>query len=397
MLPFVIARIFRPTFLDVFQLNNLELGTLYSTYGIIALLSYVYGGTLADRYPPGKLMATALIMTAAGGIYLAQFPSYLGLQWLYGYWGFSTIFLFWSAMIKATRNWGGNKQQGRAFGYLEAGRGLVAASIGVVGVVVFSFLLPEDLPTASFEERKAAFRYVILFAVALASVVGLIVFFYLNEQETKEEVSIPKADNSLSSILQVAKIPSVGLLIIIVLCAYCGYKVTDILSLYASEVMLFNEVEAAKVGSYQMYLRPLVCVFVGIFADKSSSALWLIRGFVVLFIGSLLFASGWVNAPLSGLFIFAVVITGIGTYALRTLYYAAVKEGHIPYAVTGTAVGIISVVGYTPDIFMGPVMGILLDSSPGITGHQHVFALLAGFSLTGAFASYRFKKMTQKQ
>ena len=397
MLPFVIARIFRPTFLDVFQLNNFELGTLYSTYGIIALLSYVYGGTLADRYPPRKLMAAALIMTAAGGIYLAQFPSYLGLQWLYGYWGFSTIFLFWSAMIKATRNWGGDKQQGRAFGYLEAGRGLVAASIGVVGVVVFSFLLPEDLPTASFEERKAAFRYVILFAVALASVVGLIVFFYLNEQETKEEVSIPKANNSFRTIIQVAKIPSVGLLIIIVLCAYCGYKVTDILSLYASEVMLFDEVEAAKVGSYQMYLRPLVCVLVGVFADKSSSALWLIRGFVVLCIGSLLFASGWVNAPLSGLFIFAVVITGIGTYALRTLYYAAVKEGHIPYAVTGTAVGIISVVGYTQDIFMGPVMGILLDSSPGITGHQHVFSLLACFSLIGAFASYRFKKMTQKQ
>ena len=101
-MPFVIVRIFRPTFLDVFQLNNFELGTLYSSYGIVALLSYVYGGTLADRYPPGKLMATALTMTAAGGIYLAQFPSYLSLQWLYGYWGFSTIFLFWSAMIKAT-------------------------------------------------------------------------------------------------------------------------------------------------------------------------------------------------------------------------------------------------------------------------------------------------------
>ena len=90
------------------------------------------------------------------------------------------------------------------------------------------------------------------------------------------------------------------------------------------------------------------------------------------------------------------MITGIGTYALRTLYYAAVKEGRIPYAITGTAVGIISVVGYTPDIFMGPVMGVLLDSSPGVTGHQHVFTLLAAFSLIGALAAYRFKKMTQR-
>lgn len=382
--------------MDVFQLTNFELGTLYSTYGIVALLSYVYGGTLADRYPPQKLMAISLFMTAAGGVYLAQFPSYRGLQWLYGYWGFSTIFLFWSAMIKATRNWGGGEQQGRAFGYLEAGRGLVAASIGVLGVVIFSFLLPKDVDTASFDERVAAFRYVILFAVGLATLIGVFVFFFLKESKPQNEISSPKADHSLNTLIRVAKMPAVGLLIIIVLCAYCGYKVTDILSLYATEVMLFDEVDAAKVGSYQMYLRPLVCVAVGYLADKSSSALWLIRGFFILFLGATLFATGWVNAPLSGLFIFAVIITGIGTYALRTLYYAAVKEGHIPYAVTGTAVGIISVVGYTPDIFMGPLMGYLLDKSPGITGHQQVFGLLALFAIVGVLTSFRFKKLTQK-
>ena len=47
ILPFVLARIFRPTFLDVFNLTNLQLGSCFSIYGIIALLSYVYGGTLA--------------------------------------------------------------------------------------------------------------------------------------------------------------------------------------------------------------------------------------------------------------------------------------------------------------------------------------------------------------
>ncbi|MGB2405089.1 MAG: MFS transporter, partial [Flavobacteriaceae bacterium] len=54
-LPFLLARIFRPTFLAVFQINNFELGALFSTYGIIALLSYVYGGAIADYYPPRKL------------------------------------------------------------------------------------------------------------------------------------------------------------------------------------------------------------------------------------------------------------------------------------------------------------------------------------------------------
>ena len=50
-----------------------------------------------------------------GGFYLSFFPSFDLLQFLYAFWGFSTTFLFWSAMIKATRNWGGDNKQGRAF------------------------------------------------------------------------------------------------------------------------------------------------------------------------------------------------------------------------------------------------------------------------------------------
>jgi MFS family permease len=137
LLPFVLARIFRPTFLAVFELTNFQLGTLFTTYGIIAFLSYLFGGALADKFTARKLMTTSLLLTAGGGLVLADFPSYSTLQILFGYWGFSTIFLFWAAMIKATRNWGGKKQQGKAFGFLEGGRGIVAASIGTIGVLFF--------------------------------------------------------------------------------------------------------------------------------------------------------------------------------------------------------------------------------------------------------------------
>ena len=83
-----------------------------------------------------------------------------------------------------------------------------------------------------------------------------------------------------------------GMLILIVLCAYIGYKVTDILSLFAAEVMAFDEVAAAQVGSYQMYLRPIICVIIGELADKSSNRRWLLRGFAVLFLGAALFLAG---------------------------------------------------------------------------------------------------------
>ena len=148
---FLLARIYRPTFLDVFQLTNFELGTLYSIYGIVAVISYLFGGALADRYEPRKLIAGALMITATGGAFLVYYPSFLQLQLLYAFWGFSTIYLFWAAMIKAARSWGGSLQQGRAFGLLEGGRGIVAATIGALGVLLFSNLLPVDVAGANFQ------------------------------------------------------------------------------------------------------------------------------------------------------------------------------------------------------------------------------------------------------
>ncbi|MEM6865054.1 MAG: MFS transporter, partial [Bacteroidota bacterium] len=134
ILPFVLPRIFRPTVLDVFQLDNVALGLCFSLYGLVAIPSYLLGGPLADKYPPRKLIAIALWMTALGGLLYAQYPSLGTLQLLYGYWGFTTIFLFWAPMIKATRVWGGDTSQGRAFGFLDGGRGLTGALFGLLGV-----------------------------------------------------------------------------------------------------------------------------------------------------------------------------------------------------------------------------------------------------------------------
>jgi hypothetical protein len=202
--------------------------------------------------------------------------------------------------------------------------------------------------------------------------------------------------NSLANIKEVIKLPSVWLLMVIVLSAYVGYKLTDIFSLYANELMLFDEVEAAQLGMFQLYLRPIVGVGIGFLADKTRASLWLIIGFGIMIVGAAIFASGVVDPGMNGLFFMSLIVASTGTYAVRTLYFAALQEGEIPLAITGTAVGVISVVGYTPDIFVGPIMGYLLDSSPGELGHQHVFVMLAIFAAVGLIASIGFRKVTQK-
>ena len=393
-LPYVLSRVFRPTFLDVFQLNNFQLGSLFSVYGVVALLSYIYGGVITDRYSPRKLMSSALFLTALGGLVLASYPSYQTLQILYGYWGFTSVFLFWGAMIKATRLWGGDNNQGKAFGFLDGGRGIVAASMGSIGVFVFTIVLTSDIESASVLERQEAFRYVILLSSFMVAFIGLLVLIFLRNMEDKNtNFELPL--NTLTNIKGVLKNESIWLLMLIIMCAYVGYKVTDIYSLYASEVMLYDQIEAAEVGALQLYLRPIVCIAIGLLADRTKNMFWIIFGFVTMLIGALIFSFGIIKPDMNFIFFLSLLILAVGTYSIRALYFAVLKEANVAFALTGTAVGIISVVGYSPDIFAGPIMGYLLDENPGIIVHQYVYFMLVIFSIIGLIASIRFARLTK--
>jgi dimethylglycine dehydrogenase len=80
-------------------------------------------------------------------------------------------------------------------------------------------------------------------------------------------------------------------------------------------------------------------------------------------------------------------------FGLRGLYFALFEEARVPAAVTGTAVGLVSVIGFTPDIFVSYVGGLLLDRSPGLAGHQHFFFFLAAFAAIGVIASFALMRM----
>lgn len=395
ILPFVLIRIFRPTFLEVFQINNTQLGSCFSIYGVVALFSYLFGGPLADKYHPRKLISVALILTAIGGFYFSTYPSLLNLQILYGVWGFTTIFLFWASMIKATRIWGGKNKQGIAFGFLDGGRGLTAALFGSLGVLIFSLFIPTEIELANFAERQHAFKQVILVISCLVMFIGFLVFFLLKSLDNSGASNTETVIN-ISAFKRLIKFRSIWLLMIIILCAYYGYKMTDVFSLYAKDVMLFNDLDSAKIGTYLLYLRPFIGVSIGLLADRTRASLWIIIGFLIMLLSSVVFSFNIIDENAMLLFSVSIIAIAVGVYSTRVLYFATLEEAKIPVALTGTAVGLISIVGYTPDIFAGPLMGYLLDSSPGITGHKHVFMVTAAFSFIGFVAAFLFFKYNKK-
>jgi sugar phosphate permease len=107
-----------------------------------------------------------------------------------------------------------------------------------------------------------------------------------------------------------------------------------------------------------------------------------------LLLASQLFFAVFTPAPgLIWVLVVNVLIGSSAIFGLRALYYALFEESRVPTAVTGTAVGLVAVLGYTPDIFVSYIGGVLLDNSPGLTGHQHYFYFLAVFAAIGLAVS----------
>jgi len=78
---------------------------------------------------------------------------------------------------------------------------------------------------------------------------------------------------------------------------------------------------------------------------------------------------------------------------MRAIYFALLEEGGIPMAVTGTAAGVVSMIGFTPDIFMPLMGGMLLDNIPGSAGYRLFFLIVAGICVIGLIATLMIRRI----
>ena len=391
-LPFHLARFFRPTYLDVFNISNTNLGDVYAVYGLTAMISYFFGGMLADKYPPRILMSLSLVLTSIGGFFISTIPELSSIFIIYGYWGITTIFLFWSAMIKATKEWGGEYSQGKAFGILDGGRGLFATIVSLVAIYLFTAFLTQEVTLADPSEKRKAFQSVIILYSSLTLLIGIIVWLFLpdNNADVKRKESIFKNLN------KVIKNPLVWLNAGIIVCAYSAYKGLDNTTLYAHEVLGMNEVDAAKVFSYGSLIRPIAAIAAGVIADRWISSRVILVMFSCLTLIFALLAMSDTMLLYPAVVLLNIYITFFLVFAIRGIYFAVVQETKVNSNVTGTAAGVISFIGFTPDIFFGSISGRILDANPGVVGHQNYFLFLTVIAFFGIVIPFIFRKISKR-
>ena len=144
-----------------------------------------------------------------------------------------------------------------------------------------------------------------------------------------------------------------------------------------------NEVDAARLTTWGAYLRPVAAVMAGLLADRFDSARAIVVAFGLLVAAYGVLATTSLDTGSMTLLMSSLLVTFAAVYALRGIYYALLEETRTPKHLTGASVAVIAFVGYTPEIFFGPVTGRILDASPGVAGHLDYFVFLTAMASAG--------------
>lgn len=391
-LPFVLPRVFRITLLEVFDISNLELGWCFTTYGIVAIAAYFAGGPLADRFHPKFLMGGALLATGLSGFVLAMIPGFIGLLFLYAFWGLSTIMFFWAALMRITRQVGGVGKSIMAFAIVEGGRGAIAALIAAVGVAILAFAIPDGTELDPVT-RKGALQQVILSLSSFVMIAGIIIWWILGR------IDVPvRGEEALrwSSVRSVFRLNTVWMQGLIIVCAYSCYRVTDVFPTIIQTYLEVDEITAEAYTAYGLWLRPLAAILGGLAGWKFSGTRIVLICFVIVILNGTGLGMGLIMPGFFLEFLLIAVTSSCAVYALRGAYIAILEESQYSLLITGTVIGVISLIGYLPDVYMATLIGWLMDNHQGVIGLQQVFSVMALFGILGLLVTLRLRKENSK-
>ncbi len=358
--------------LEALGLTNTQLGVMMSVFGVTAMISYFPGGWIADRVSPRILISLSMISTGLAGFYFATFPAYKICLLIHAFWGVCVTLTFWAALIKSTRNWAPPSQQGRAFGILEGGRGIAELVSSTALLALFAKL---------GSEAFALSWVIILFSIS-DILIGILAWFVLDDTR-KDSLGENRIKIGFGAIIKVLKMPSVWLLSIVIMAAYSAYWGSYYFTPYATDVFKMSLVFGGAIGVGKMWVKPIPALGAGFIADRIGPSRTVAWSFVLLILSFAVFVLTPGSPDLVLILIINTILASLAIFAVRGVYFAMLEEGGIPLALTGTATGIVSIIGYTPDIFMPVVGGGLLDKFPGVLGYRYFFLIIVGLCVLG--------------
>ncbi len=388
-----LRQVYQDTMLSTLAIDNVQLGYLYSILGTSFLICYLPSGWLADRLSPRFLISFSLFGTGLLAMWYATLPSFHILLVIFAGFGITTGLTFWAPLVKRVKTIAGKQDQGRFFGLLDGGRGLIEAPLATLALAIFM-----HLKTQENVSDPVAFQAVIHMYAYICIALGVL-FALIRDPQRESERHVPSAgkSNLLADLKLLAGIRELWLVAAIVFCGYHFFWATYSFSAYLGEGGFgMSAAAAAMITTVKLWMRPVGGMGGGWLGDRYSNLRVLTVALCLAALGMFClvvlpkFVAGGVLAGL-------VIFIGTMTYVIRGLYWAVLDGCPIPARVEGLAIGIISVLGYSPDVFVPLINGWLTQHYPGLIGYQIYFIYMMVIGLLGVFAATALNRSFAKR
>ena len=262
---------------QAYHLTNTQIGVFGSIFGVFGMISYLFGGYLADRVSIRLLLSLSLIGTGLGGfIHLLplNFPS-SGPVLVLG--------LHLAVRVLAVLRQGGAcpvqpRGQGKSFGWFEGARGVASAIMTPLAVIAFRLGMNAD-----GKHDIAGMRQVIVFYSVITVLSGLLVLWKMRDDGSKIDKSEQVTFKDIGTVLRMPAIWIIGLV------TFCNYVFT--LSVYyftpyGTSLLGMSVTAGAVLAAAKRYVTPVSNVGGGYLADKFGTSRLLLISFLVMAIGT---------------------------------------------------------------------------------------------------------------
>ena len=377
---------YQETILLVFGLSPEQLNNIYSALGFAFIAGYFPSGWLADRFSTKKLLFISLLICGLAGLWFAQIPSHSMVIIIFIIWGIFSVFTFWSAHLRIVKLLTREGEEGRFFGILDGGRGVVEAGLATIAMYIFA-----SVSNNAEMGTTVALQGVIYLYSFFMIAISVLVLLFVQDSSKSADDSIKDSEKTTSKELMRTFISDlrklmankyVWLMGFIICMSYAVYWTIFYVGGFLQTNISVDAIRVAQVMVVSLWMRPVGGVLGGFLADKFNKNI--VLAIALAFASISLVALAVVPAVAPQFFFETMIVCfSLMVFIVRGIYWALLGDCKIPIPVLGLAIGFISFLAYLPDVLTPISSTVLLNIFGETTGQNAFFVFNAMLGVIG--------------
>lgn len=360
-------------YVATYGLTNTQMGVLGSVVGVCGVVSYLFGGVVADGLPVRRVIAASLLATGVAGLAHLLPLSFYGLVPVYVVLGVSTTFAFQPACVKAVRLMADRQDAGKAYGYYEGISGVAGAIVSMCALAIFAW------GVSAAGSKVGAMRAAIVFYALLNIALGLGALRLVRGGD----VRIRAGRAVFRGFGRLLREPVVWVICLVgfcnnVLCLSVYYYIP-----YGTDVMGLSVAVGALLGVFRKWGGFAGDIGGGYLADRFGCGKVMLGAYAVVLAAQLAMMAvpaqrAWAWA-VSALFVVLFTFFSVN----KAMSWTMLVEADVPVEAAGAAAGLVCTASAVPEAFVSLLAGSIIDAAPGAAGFRAFFWFLAAVTAVG--------------